>query len=577
MNGRVTFVTGTKFGGVINRNPKPIPFSQILNHVTPAELQRYEHQDYLLEELREATIVPPKPRGRPRKSPLPSDVLLQKPSVPVTPNLRGRKLAVVIPVSSPTPRPVRARTPVDATPPSIAIRVPSTTKPLLKAVTTALSREMIDPVSSSREESPASDASSVEAIYVTPGAASRPQYSMVAASGLAPSETSIDPSVPSEASSRAESHDPLSLPEGPPVKRRKLTAEHTAHRRDTFSQPQLTKGFDGAAAETDSQAYESAQESQSHDDINHVDTISTAATEAERQAIVRQFQTNATHRAYPPAQCTVDTARQIHQAANVGRQVTGVDQGNLHKVNSAATDHSHPALKRSLQTSTPPRKMQRRTSTTPHFPRAADPIIKATTLGSQAYIARSPKKKRGRPSTKRVSTNAQIGSAQLLKSTHSPQPNSGAKISANPVPIRTSNSTANPVVAIRSRGIWNHEPTADMTMYFRPKNPTPKKPAPPPQPQSGSESEDPLARSSSPDNLEEKVIIVQPPRVQSRGRPIQRIDPLLRGPAKGTLRKEIPDSEGERGRANAKDVETSETGSEASEEGLVVKEQRVVR
>ena len=65
VNGNIFFVVGTKFGGIVNRNPKEVPLSQILNHVSQAELQRFENQDFLEEDVREASRPPPKPMGRP--------------------------------------------------------------------------------------------------------------------------------------------------------------------------------------------------------------------------------------------------------------------------------------------------------------------------------------------------------------------------------------------------------------------------------------------------------------------------------------------------------------------------------
>lgn len=66
MDGNISFVLGTQIDGVITRDVGEVPVAKILNHVSPAELERYENQDFFDEDERERLLPPKKPRGRPR-------------------------------------------------------------------------------------------------------------------------------------------------------------------------------------------------------------------------------------------------------------------------------------------------------------------------------------------------------------------------------------------------------------------------------------------------------------------------------------------------------------------------------
>ena len=67
MDGNVSFVVGTQIDGVITPDTEEIPVAKILDHVSPAELERYENQDFFDEDERERLLPPKKPRGRPRR------------------------------------------------------------------------------------------------------------------------------------------------------------------------------------------------------------------------------------------------------------------------------------------------------------------------------------------------------------------------------------------------------------------------------------------------------------------------------------------------------------------------------
>ena len=73
-DGNISFSLGTKFGGAITRDDAEVTLAKILDHVTLAELERFENADFLAEDLREEeqarldALIPKKLRGRPKKN-----------------------------------------------------------------------------------------------------------------------------------------------------------------------------------------------------------------------------------------------------------------------------------------------------------------------------------------------------------------------------------------------------------------------------------------------------------------------------------------------------------------------------
>lgn len=67
VDGNISFAIGTEVDGVITRDVEEIPVAEILDHVSPAELERFENQDFFDEDERERLLPPKKPRGRPRR------------------------------------------------------------------------------------------------------------------------------------------------------------------------------------------------------------------------------------------------------------------------------------------------------------------------------------------------------------------------------------------------------------------------------------------------------------------------------------------------------------------------------
>lgn len=67
-NGGTLFTLGTKSGDTIAQDAEDVLFTQILDHVTPSELARFENADYEAEDEAERIhLENMKPRGRPRK------------------------------------------------------------------------------------------------------------------------------------------------------------------------------------------------------------------------------------------------------------------------------------------------------------------------------------------------------------------------------------------------------------------------------------------------------------------------------------------------------------------------------
>ncbi|CAD6580880.1 MAG: hypothetical protein ASARMPRED_000362 [Alectoria sarmentosa] len=67
VDGNISFAVGTQIDGVITPDVEEVPVVKILDHVSSAELERYENRDFFDEDERERLLPPQKPRGRPRK------------------------------------------------------------------------------------------------------------------------------------------------------------------------------------------------------------------------------------------------------------------------------------------------------------------------------------------------------------------------------------------------------------------------------------------------------------------------------------------------------------------------------
>lgn len=70
MDGNVSFVVGTQIDSVAVPDAEEVPVAKILDYVSPAELERYENQEFFEEDERERLLPPKKYPGRPRKGDL---------------------------------------------------------------------------------------------------------------------------------------------------------------------------------------------------------------------------------------------------------------------------------------------------------------------------------------------------------------------------------------------------------------------------------------------------------------------------------------------------------------------------
>lgn len=505
-SGHTTFVIGTKFGGIINRDSEEIPLSSILDHVSYSELQRYENQEYLLEDEREEKRPTPKPKGwpkgRPRKKLLANEDTSREstaaPNVSIygkRPLARPRKVAVVVPSTSPTAESIVTRTPTVATPQRVTVQVPLTTTPQSVKFGTPVPRILSLEVPLSSGQKPSR----------------RPQYSMVAASGLAPSETSFDDEPSREESvSRAESHNPLSLEGDPLPKRRKLTLNNDMQNRASFLSRQLQQGLDNPPTEQTPLprrarptpgAYDGEYQSNSDsepEDIGLVDALDVRDEEAEREALLRQFQTsnipqsrprsplqrsskanNVTMKPFTPSPHSTQEATK--SAGDIVRAVNGRSKNlqsspmpsaqfatppHLPNELNNTSDPSEgtssdsmeglidPELKNgaasnskisisqlsptlSSEVATPRKSTQRRASLTPHFPRGkllTSNALRRSASTTKARPTTSPTKSTALPTTKPT--------ALLLRTKHTSAPS--RPIQAKPKPAQPPNTKQDP-------------------------------------------------------------------------------------------------------------------------------------
>lgn len=229
VSGQIVFIVGTEFGGVVNRDSTEVPLTKILDHVTPAELQRFENLDFLEEDIREANLPPPKARGRPVGSRL-VDGKLVRASVSAVP-LRDRKPhsqptkpVVVLQNASRSPTQDFVRAPSSRTP-QIAVRVRGSNAPHAFTVRVP---SFNGPQPGQRRQAAETDTSSEssEDELSSQKPTRRHQYAMAAASGLAPPETSPEETSREVSISRAPSPERSHFHErGRSPKRRRLDVQ----------------------------------------------------------------------------------------------------------------------------------------------------------------------------------------------------------------------------------------------------------------------------------------------------------------------------------------------------------------
>jgi len=545
VSGQISFVIGTKFGGIVNRDPEEVPLSEILDHVTPAELQRYEHREYLLEDILEESRPPSKPKGRPRKKLITREITSRQQSTTSIdrdqPLNRPRTFAVIIPVPSPASQRAGIDISTAVMPERLAAQAASIDR-------TRVVRQY--------QKTPVSDTTSSDRPSSRRKPTRRPQYSMLAASGLAPSESSSD-----EYMSR--DHDPLTWEGEPLPKRRKLASPGG----------QLDQHLDGAAAGASLSLYRPRPESPlchgaKESDSDPVDTIDIKDEEAEREALLRQFQIKNIPKGIPRSQSPhVTTAAHLDPDPSASSFTTEtastLARNILDKVNAQSyRSHDRPAP--SVQVDTPRKAIRRPTSLTPHFPCGARRgshasgrgIISANNSDSVSTTKTMPfaeGRKSSQDSNHFAPSRPKTPTPPNFHTTHNEQ-GLAATPSSAPAPYMTRNTPQNSQP--RFQGLRNFKPTTDITQYFRPKSKS-NNVTPLISSETESESDDPLSQISyrdpnpkvlpsqervqpnnpisedcDSDSLRSKAIVVQ--RRSQLSRPTTTVD---------RPRAEVPDSE----------------------------------
>ena len=593
-NGHIVFITGTKFGGIINRDPQEVPLSEILDHVSIEELQRFENRDFLAEDIREENRPPPKSRGRPRRD-LEAHALDSNkhigPHVSISsygPRYQPRKIAVVVPAPSPTPRPPAAHDSTTFTPQKAAISV-TPVKP--QSVTVAA--PSLDQLSSEKVgNTSVSDTSSSEDQLSSRKPTQQPRYSMLAASGLVPSEIYTDGETSRDVSvSRADSDDPSALEKEPLRKRRKLELGNVVRSVAVSPSQQLNENLHAITAGEISHRQKPCPESLGYgnktpsnsdfEDIDPVDMIDIRDREAEKEALLRQFQDSKipqhNPKLAPPGTATSQSSSLTAQEASIlARGSPRNDKGQLHEF---------PPMQAPLtQVITPKRRTQKQASITPHFPQASRNTSQVSRVPSTEIkrpVIHSPSKTEVTALSNRTSSSrlrdSSLEADQSSRVNHelsgSLKVNSTNKrdgLAVNgPAPARNLDFKPLHDSQFRLQGPIKLCAAADITKFFRPKSAA-SKVTQRMASDAESESEDPLTQATShrnqpsgnpptqqpfqreapvshelqddsDDSLNPETMIVQ--RRGQRGSP-----PLAS--ITNNIHREIPDSEDDRGLSN---------------------------
>ena len=466
-DGNVTFAIGTKNGDVVNRDPGEIPLRKIFDFITPAELERFENQGFIEEDEREkqerlAKMLRKKAPGRPRKNPLFGDTISREQST-LASGLINRKR----PHGRPRRNTVSAPS-FNGPQPGLEVRIP-----------TGLRTSSMVPDSESSSE-----------IESTPR---RQQYSMVAASGLAPPETS------EEETSREVSMAGTQSPDvEPSSKRRKLESGGILQYLAPTSTPMVRIPLDVRPKAISHPAQISTQSrlvdlTEDKTDSEEVDTIKPLSYDGpkdsspmlgideERQALLRQPQSRDNQQNSPASSSsdsligsiiaprTQPSQSQLSQATQ--KQANSIDNPFPLKA-SPRSASSLPPLRNKAGDSTsstqhtPPNKSRpRRVSLTPHFPHAM-------TYNHNSY---SPTDIRLASSVSANTKNSSLPT-QIQASPH--------KRKQSPEPVESSNPRSKPSRTSVSTPQLMEEEDDD-------------------------ESYDPIAHSSSLDSPSSEVLVVQ--------------------------------------------------------------------
>lgn len=515
-------------------------------------MERFENQDFLEEEIIEASRPPPKPKGRPRKNAYSAllgaeDNTSREQSIasegPVhVKKLRGRPKRYAVAVSIPSSPVTNHLSPQK--PPLISVRVPSPIKPTHVVTNVpafngprptgrANGNPKVEPTAESSEDELSSQQLS-----------GRPQYSMVKASGLAPSDTSENGETSRDVSiSRAPSYDPI-LDNEPTPKRRKVSLEERGPLRRTSIGSQTNPDRDGIESTPkannargptiidleDSDSNRSMGPSDV-EDIDLIDVADVRDEEAEREALLRQFQSNNPQHSISPTTAlskprarirtpepiSLGSADQPHISPHALRKASALAKSILDQAN-IYTEDLCPIPSPSIKL-TNPGKPHRRVSLTPHYPPGAlfgyngldgslDANAHASTAKTNGKSCESTDNATSTLESRRSSTKPTIDDPKLTLELHT-RPKKGDSVLGKSNGKLTSSHKSRP----RTHTPRQPEPTNDITKYFRPRLAS-KNPPPRPMSEGESDSEDPLTRASSQDSLGSKILHVRAP---SRG------------------------------------------------------------
>ena len=387
-DGRTIFLVGLRSSAIIDSKPQQVSLSNILDHVTPKELERYENQEFLSEDKYLSSLLPPKPKGRPRKilgvsrTPLIEEPvhagLLNHTKQPWTPS---RKFAVVVPISSPVPNQTAVRLPMQSKPQNFAGLVPS----ISSSPSIVVGRPSFDgPRPVEPATSPVSEIATSEHQASDQILRKQPRYPMLAASGLLPSESSSEADTSRDVSlSRSKSLE-LSTFDEPIAKRRKYELSNNRRYHANSPHRQLNGGLYHAAASPTRQPYGSSpnssdnhremQSDSSSEDVDLVDTIDVRDEEEERAALLRQFQTSNGSPRNPEVSLQETNTPPHWTFTSSSLTPLNTQKASLLAQNILAKANAQPNMPDHVSTpseraQTLHRIAQDRASLTPHFPR----------------------------------------------------------------------------------------------------------------------------------------------------------------------------------------------------------------
>lgn len=552
MDGNISFVVGTQIDGVITRDAEEVPVANILDHVSPAEIERFENHDFFAEDERERLLPPRKPRGRPRKgesivpsfniAPIGQETSREQSLLPEGSISIKKKLGR--PKGSHNRGPHKKKAYKLTLKPFVLSETSTATKkgrgrpPLQKNLSVVI---------------PSFDGPQPQELESTPGAESesddmlgdpKPQYSMVAASGLGQSDTE-------DVTSRDQSIDLVA-----PSKKRRLDTSNafidlSSDANGGEGSPQPTKraktlpetspdpiADDRAALLRQFQArVYGPDHSEKGSTIPHRQS-KPSPTPDDSTALVRQFHTHIRSSSLDssssdslmgptPRPLKPLPAQSVPSEPLPGK--TLLPQDNSAKVpasylnNSITVSHSprrQPAKATPAKSLSPAKSIPRRVSLTPHFPPSTS-FSHIKSLGGSTASKPQPS----------ISSASRHAPSQATNTTFSQtsriMPSAPKKRKPSPVP-GSAPSHSSQASSTSKIGFAGLQQAKDITDYFAPKATVAKEtaikalhsPASQLLDPEDSESEDQLARQSSTDSISSGVIVVRQNHVTPSSRAV---------------------------------------------------------